>query len=65
MQKIFYQGSKQKQVPRNASITKLESFFGCAATLMTRELQHLLLRSIQDFTDLIVQPAVSSLSYAH
>lgn len=63
MQKIFYQGNKRKQVPSNASITKLESFFGCAATLMTHQLQHLLLHSIQDFTDLIVQPAVSSLSH--
>lgn len=65
MQKIFYQGNKRKQVPSNASITKLESFFGCAATLMTHQLQHLLLHSIQDFTDLIVQPAVSSLSHTH
>ncbi|KAM9235850.1 LOW QUALITY PROTEIN: dynein axonemal heavy chain 7 [Leptosomus discolor] len=55
VQKIFYQGNKRKQVPSNASIAKL-SFFGCAATLMTHQ-QHLLLHSIQDFKDLIVQPA--------
>jgi len=65
VQKILYHGNKQKQVPGNASIAKLESFFDCAATLMTRQLQQLLLHSIQDFTDLIVQPAVSSLSHAH
>lgn len=65
MQKIFYQGNKRKQVPSGASTRKLESFFGSAATLMTRQLQHLLLHSIQDFTDLIAQPAVSSLSYAY
>ncbi|NXY69389.1 DYH7 protein, partial [Glareola pratincola] len=65
VQKIFYQGNKRKQVPSNASITKLESFFSCAATLMTRQLQHLLLHSIQDFTDLIVQPAKSVQAYKH
>lgn len=65
VQKIFYHGNKRKQIPNNASMAKLESFFGCAATLMTHQLQHLLLRSIEDFTDLIVQPAVSSLSYVY
>ncbi|XP_009641827.1 dynein heavy chain 7, axonemal [Egretta garzetta] len=65
VQKIFYQGNKRKQVPSNASITKLESFFSCAATLMTHQLQHLLLHSIQDFTDLIVQPAKSVQAYNH
>uniref|UniRef100_A0A672V280 Dynein axonemal heavy chain 7 n=1 Tax=Strigops habroptila TaxID=2489341 RepID=A0A672V280_STRHB len=60
VQKIFYQGNKRKQVPSGASTRKLESFFGCAATLMTRQLQHLLLHSFQDFTDLIAQPAVSN-----
>ncbi|XP_028940048.1 dynein heavy chain 7, axonemal, partial [Antrostomus carolinensis] len=65
VQKIFYQGSKRKQVPSNASITKLESFFGCAATLMTHQLQHLLLHSLQDFTDLIVQPAETIQAYKH
>uniref|UniRef100_A0A669PQE7 Dynein axonemal heavy chain 7 n=1 Tax=Phasianus colchicus TaxID=9054 RepID=A0A669PQE7_PHACC len=62
VQKIFYQGNKRKQIPSNASTAKLEAFFRCAATLMTRQLQQLLLQSIQDFTDLIVQPAVSTLS---
>ncbi|XP_040459651.1 dynein heavy chain 7, axonemal [Falco naumanni] len=63
VQKIFYQGNKRKQVPSHASIAKLESFFNCAATLMTHQLQHLLLHSIQDFTDLIVQPAESVQTY--
>ncbi|KAM6332812.1 dynein axonemal heavy chain 7 [Podargus strigoides] len=65
VQKIFYQGSKQKQVPSIANVTKLESFFSCAAALMTRQLQHLLLHSIQDFTDLIVQPEKSVQAYKH
>ncbi|KAM9284699.1 LOW QUALITY PROTEIN: dynein axonemal heavy chain 7 [Cariama cristata] len=64
VQKIFYQGNK-KQVPSSASITKLESVFNCAATLMTHQLQHLLLHSIQDFTDLIVQPVKSVQVYKH
>ncbi|XP_062475626.1 dynein axonemal heavy chain 7 isoform X1 [Pezoporus occidentalis] len=63
VQKIFYQGNKRKQVPSDASTRKLESFFGSAATLMTRQLQHLLLHSIQDFTDLIAQPAKSFQAY--
>ncbi|KAM9628836.1 dynein axonemal heavy chain 7 [Morphnus guianensis] len=63
VQKIFYQGNKRKQVPSNASITKLESFFSCAATLMTHQLQQLLLHSVEDFTDLIAQPANSVQAY--
>ncbi|XP_054237169.1 dynein axonemal heavy chain 7 [Indicator indicator] len=59
VQKIFQQGVKRKQVPSNASIPKSASFFACAATLMTRQLQELLLHSVQDFTDLIVPPAKS------
>ncbi|XP_021255789.1 dynein heavy chain 7, axonemal isoform X3 [Numida meleagris] len=65
VQNIFYQGNKRKQVPSNTSTAKLESFFRCAATLMTRQLQQLLLQSIQDFTDLIVQPANSVRAYEH
>ncbi|XP_074685677.1 dynein axonemal heavy chain 7 isoform X1 [Strix aluco] len=65
VQKIFYQGNKRKQVPSNAKITKLESFFSCAATLMTHQLQHLLLHSIQDFTDLFVEPSQSVQAYKH
>ncbi|XP_048808316.1 dynein axonemal heavy chain 7 isoform X2 [Lagopus muta] len=65
VQKIFYQGNKKKQIPSNASTAKLEAFFRCAATLMTRQLQQLLLQSIQDFTDLIVQPAKSVRAYEH
>lgn len=59
MQNIYYQGNKKKQLPTGDSSTKLESFFNCAATLMTSQLQELALVSMQDFTDLIVQPPVS------
>ncbi|KAH3750162.1 hypothetical protein DPMN_184681 [Dreissena polymorpha] len=49
VQNIFYQGNKRKQ-------EKLESFFNCAATLMTENLQLLTLLSLKDYQDLIVQP---------
>ncbi|XP_025904004.1 dynein heavy chain 7, axonemal [Nothoprocta perdicaria] len=65
VQNIFYQGNRKKQIPSSANSVALASFFSCAATLMTRQLENLLLYSIQDFTDLIVQPAKSVLAYEH
>lgn len=59
VQTIFYQGNKRKQVPSNQEQEKLESFFNCAATLMTDNLQQLTLLSIDDYTDLLCQPPVS------
>lgn len=59
MQNIYYQGNKKKLLPPGDSSAKLESFFNCAATLMTLQLQDLTLVSMQDFTDLIAQPPVS------
>lgn len=59
VQNIYYQGNKKKQLPTGDSSAKLESFFNCAATLMTLQLQDLILVSMQDFTDLIAQPPVS------
>ena len=58
MQNIFYQGNKRKQVPSNQEQEKLESFFNCAATLMTQNLQNLTLDSTKDYTELLVQPEV-------
>ena len=58
VQNIFYQGNKRKQVPSNQDQEKLESFFNCAATLMTDNLQQLALLSLQDYQDLLVQPPV-------
>jgi hypothetical protein len=60
VQNIFYQGNKRKQVPSNHDQDKLESFFNCAATEMTEQLQNLALHSIKDYTDLLVQPEVST-----
>ncbi|XP_068804373.1 dynein axonemal heavy chain 7 isoform X1 [Struthio camelus] len=65
VQNIFYQGIRKKQVPSNANSPGVASFFSCAATLMTHQLESLLLHSIQDFTDLIVQPAKSVRAYEH
>ncbi|XP_075466156.1 dynein axonemal heavy chain 7 [Ascaphus truei] len=65
VQNIYYQGNKRKQVPSNSNYSKLESFFNCAAALMTRQLQSLALDSMQDYTDLIVQPSDSVRTYEH
>ncbi|XP_060113048.1 dynein axonemal heavy chain 7 [Heteronotia binoei] len=65
VQNIYYQGNKRKQVPTNASSAQLEAFFDCAAALMTQQLQSLALASMQDFTDLLVQPPKSVRAYEH
>ena len=61
IQNIYYQGNKRKQVPSHQNEEKLKSFFNCAATLMTEQLQNLCLHSIEDFANLIAQPPVSKL----
>uniref|UniRef100_A0A5F8HGP8 Dynein axonemal heavy chain 7 n=1 Tax=Monodelphis domestica TaxID=13616 RepID=A0A5F8HGP8_MONDO len=65
VQNIYYQGNKKKQLPTGGSSAKLESFFNCAATLMTIQLQSLALESMQDFTDLIAQRPDSVRAYEH
>ncbi|WAR10683.1 DYH7-like protein [Mya arenaria] len=65
VQNIFYMGNKRKQVPSNQDQEKLESFFNCAATLMTENLQQLSLLSLGDYQDLLVQPAKSTRAYEH
>lgn len=65
VQNIFYQGNKRKQVPSNHDQAKLASFFNCAATLMTEQLQQLALNSIKDYTDLLVQPPTSTRAHEH
>ncbi|XP_044097135.1 dynein axonemal heavy chain 7 [Neovison vison] len=65
VQNIYYQGNKKKQLPTSDSSAKLESFFNCAATLMTLQLQELTLVSMQDFTDLIAQPPDSVRAFEH
>uniref|UniRef100_UPI00398F1DFB dynein axonemal heavy chain 7 isoform X1 n=2 Tax=Pristiophorus japonicus TaxID=55135 RepID=UPI00398F1DFB len=65
VQNIYYLGNKRKQVPSHTNSAKLISFFNCAATLMTSQLQSLTLKSIQDYTDLIVQRPESIRVYEH
>ncbi|XP_070188303.1 dynein axonemal heavy chain 7-like isoform X3 [Littorina saxatilis] len=65
VQTIFYQGNKRKQVPSNQEQDKLESFFNCAATLMTNNLQQLTLNSINDYSDLLCQPPRSTRAFEH
>ncbi|XP_055967922.1 dynein axonemal heavy chain 7 [Sorex fumeus] len=65
VQNIYYQGNKKKQLPPGDNSAKLESFFNCAATLMTLQLQDLTLVSMQDFTDLIAQPPDSVRAFEH
>ncbi|XP_078307189.1 dynein axonemal heavy chain 7 isoform X1 [Panthera onca] len=65
VQNIYYQGNKKKQLPTGDSNAKLESFFNCAATLMTLQLQELTLVSMQDFTDLIARPPDSVRAFEH
>jgi len=60
VQNIFVLANKRKQVPSNHDANKLQSFFNCAATLMTSQLQSLALNSLSDFTDLLCRPPVSS-----
>uniref|UniRef100_A0A8C5VKA7 Dynein axonemal heavy chain 7 n=1 Tax=Microcebus murinus TaxID=30608 RepID=A0A8C5VKA7_MICMU len=65
VQNIYYQGNKKRQLPTGDSSAKLESFFNCAAALMTLQLQSLALDSMQDFTDLIAQPPNSVRAFEH
>ncbi|XP_013208919.1 dynein heavy chain 7, axonemal [Microtus ochrogaster] len=65
VQNIYYQGNKKKQLPTGDSSAKLDSFFNCAATLMTLQLQDLTLVSMQDFTNLIAQPQESVRAFEH
>ncbi|XP_035294723.1 dynein heavy chain 7, axonemal isoform X2 [Cricetulus griseus] len=65
VQNIYYQGNKKKQLPTGESSAKLDSFFNCAAMLMTLQLQDLTLVSMQDFTDLIAQPPESVRAFEH
>ena len=58
VQNIFYRGNKRNLLP--GSRDKLEHFFNCAATLMTRHLQNLALDFAADYIDLLIQPPVSS-----
>ncbi|TRY59213.1 hypothetical protein DNTS_014611 [Danionella cerebrum] len=65
VQQIYYLGNKRKLIPSNSSVTRLQSFYNCVATLMTSQLQTLALASIQDYTHLIAQNPHSVRAYEH
>ncbi|XP_069052852.1 dynein axonemal heavy chain 7 isoform X2 [Lepisosteus oculatus] len=65
VQHIYYQGNKRKLVPSNSNSAKLQSFFNCAAALMTEQLQNLALDSIQDYTNLLAQSPDSVRAFEH
>ncbi|XP_074514231.1 dynein axonemal heavy chain 7 isoform X2 [Sebastes fasciatus] len=62
---IYYQGCRHKLVPASSNKAKLLSFFNCAATLMTSQLQNLALNSMRDYTHLISQDPQSERAYEH
>ncbi|XP_070694441.1 dynein axonemal heavy chain 7 [Pempheris klunzingeri] len=65
VQNIFYQGSRRKQVPASSNVAKLQSFFNCAAALMTSQLQSLAIDSMRDYTHLLSQDPQSERAYEH
>ncbi|TDH07133.1 hypothetical protein EPR50_G00120640 [Perca flavescens] len=62
---IYYQGCKYELVPASKNMSKLLSFFNCAAALMTSQLQNLAIDSIRDYTHLIAQDPQSQRAYEH
>ena len=64
VQNVFYQGNKRKLVPSSQNRRKLEHFFNCVSTLMSRQLQTLALDSASDFIDLLI-PAPVMFAYCH
>ncbi|XP_053734095.1 dynein axonemal heavy chain 7 isoform X1 [Synchiropus splendidus] len=65
VQNIYNIGNRRKLVPPTSNMSKLQSFFNCAATLMTLQLQGLALESMRDYTNLISQDPNSVLAFEH
>ncbi|XP_028992896.1 dynein axonemal heavy chain 7 [Betta splendens] len=65
VQSIFFQGCRRKLVPSQSNMTKLQSFFNCAAALMTFQLQNLAIDSMRDYTKLISQDSQSERAFEH
>ncbi|XP_060786498.1 dynein axonemal heavy chain 7-like [Neoarius graeffei] len=55
VQQIYSKGSKRNLIPENTNPSRMQSFFNCAAALMSSQLQSLALKSIHDYTCLITQ----------
>ncbi|XP_060945031.1 dynein axonemal heavy chain 7 [Limanda limanda] len=65
VQNIYQQGSRLKLVPPSNKRAKLLSFFNCAATLMTSQLQSLALDSMRSYTNLISPDQLSERAHEH
>ncbi|XP_019945265.2 dynein axonemal heavy chain 7 isoform X2 [Paralichthys olivaceus] len=65
VQNIYQQGSRVKLVPTSDKTSKLLSFFNCAATLMTSQLQSLALDSMRNYTNLISPDKLSERASEH
>ncbi|KAM6934818.1 dynein axonemal heavy chain 7 [Xenentodon cancila] len=62
---IYYQGYMRKLVPSSGNVAKVESFFNCAAALMTLLLQNLAFDSLRDYTHLLSQALCSDSAGGH
>ncbi|KAG9271272.1 dynein heavy chain 7, axonemal [Astyanax mexicanus] len=65
LHRIYFQGTKRKHVPSDSNPAKLQSFFNCAAALMTSQIQNLALESVQDYTNLLAHDPQSTRPYKH
>ncbi|XP_053363484.1 dynein axonemal heavy chain 7-like [Clarias gariepinus] len=65
VQQIYYHGSQSNLVPKTTERSRLQSFFNCAAALMSSQLQEMAVESINEYTDLIVPDPHSANPYKH
>ncbi|XP_058247481.1 dynein axonemal heavy chain 7-like isoform X2 [Hemibagrus wyckioides] len=65
VQKIIYQKSKHKLLPKITNTSHLLSFFNSIAALMCSQLQSLVLDSFHDYTHLIAQDPRSVRAHEH
>ncbi|XP_061578914.1 dynein axonemal heavy chain 7 [Cololabis saira] len=63
--RIYYQGHMRKLIPSSSNTAKVESFFNCAAALMTLQLQNLAFDSLQGYTELLSQAMCSDSAGGH
>ncbi|CAH0726011.1 unnamed protein product, partial [Brenthis ino] len=54
IQAVFLQGNKKKQIPDPKQVSRMKRFYNCLACIMTYNLQTLCLKSMQDFTEYIL-----------
>ncbi|KAM6955770.1 LOW QUALITY PROTEIN: dynein axonemal heavy chain 7-like [Lycodopsis pacificus] len=65
VQNIYCKGCRSMLMPDSKHKAKLQSFFNCAAALMTSQLQSLALNSMRDYTHLFSQDPQSERAYEH